>query len=150
MTNATTSAPAWTATLTSPHNDPHLHVTIGSATLRLSLDLSRLLARQRRGGSLVSAAITEAVLLLRRRTGCAPAGRWARTSEDRNAFTVAIAELPGRCETCVHGCECRVGRDGCGHLDCRGVRTRELADSCPGVGLLTVSLRQMHLRNRGR
>ncbi|MEU7905291.1 hypothetical protein [Actinoplanes sp. NPDC049118] len=148
MPSVTVSAPAWTATLISPHTNPRLHVSIGSTTLRLRLDLGRLQARQRRSSSLVGAAITEAVLLLRRHTGCAPTGRWARETEDRNAFTVAIEEMPGRCETCVHGCGCRVGHDGCGHLGCPGVRARELADSCPGIAVLMARPRARDLRTR--
>jgi len=150
MTRTTVSAPVWTATLTSPLNRPRLHVTIGATTLRLHLDLGRLDASLRRGDSLLGAAVAEAVALLRRHTGCAPAGQWARTREDRNTLMVVIEEMPGRCETCVHGCTCWVGRDGCAHLGCPGVRPRGLANSCPGVEVLIPRPRARHLRNRGR
>ncbi|SDT74244.1 hypothetical protein [Actinoplanes derwentensis] len=135
MISATVSAHAWTATLTNPHTDPCLHVTVGFATVQFRVDLARVITRSR--GSLVSAVATEAVRLLRRKTGYAPTGSWARTSTDRNAFTVPIAEMPGRCETCVSRCECRAGSDGCEHLGCRGQRTPDRANTCPGVAVLT-------------
>jgi hypothetical protein len=131
--------PAITATLITPHTRPILRVTVGSATVEIPIDLNAVIGRTT--GPIVPAVAREGARLMRRQLACAPVGDWRRTRPD--AYTVAVGELPGRCETCVHGCTCRVGRDGCEHLRCPGVRSRELADSCPGAVLMTASARQL-------
>jgi len=139
MTSATEYDPAITATLVTPHTQPMLWITIGGATVSIPIDLSSVMARTR--GPLLPAVAREGARLMRRKLACAPVGEWRRDGTD--AFTVEVHELPGRCETCVHGCECSPRRDGCEHLGCRGVRTRALADSCPGAELMTASARQL-------
>lgn len=121
-------APEITATLVTPHTHPLLRVTVGAATVEIPIDLNAVIGRR----------------LLRRKLACAPVGDWRRTRP--GAYTVAVRELPGRCDSCVQGCECRVGRNGCEHLGCRGVRSYELADSCPGAELMTASARQLAAR----
>lgn len=131
--------PEITATLVTPHTHPLLRVTIGGATVDIPIDLHAVIGRTT--GPLVPAVAREGARLMRRRLAYAPVGDWRRTRPD--AYTVVVGELPGRCDACVHGCACRVGRDGCEHLGCPGVRSRELADSCPGAVLMTASARQL-------
>lgn len=141
MTSTPEHAPAITATLVTPHTQPLLRVTIGGATVEIPIDLDRVRTRRRTTTPLLPAVALEGARELRRQLACAPVGEWRRNGA--GAFTVAVVELPGRCETCVHGCDCRSGRDGCEHLGCRGVRTRAVADSCPGAELMTASARQL-------
>lgn len=137
MTSTTASVGTMTATLTSPHTDPYLTVVVGDASFRLRVNLDRAVARST--GPLLLAVVREAVWLLRRHTGYAPDGRWARLNDAPGSFAVGIREIPGRCEACVHGCRCQAGGQGCAHLGCRGARSAALADSCPGAALLTVA-----------
>ncbi|MFI7608466.1 hypothetical protein ACIBTV_25400 [Micromonospora sp. NPDC049366] len=126
-----------TVTVTDAHTDPYLRLTTADGgSLGLPIDMHRALSRARRNTPIVVAVLAEAERLLRRHTGCVPAGQWAWTDSRRGSFAVGVAELPGLCEMCLHGCDCHRNSDGCGHLGCRAARGSELMNTCPGVSVL--------------
>lgn len=147
MTNATAPIRTMSATLTAALTDPQVNVDLGGASMRLPVDLGRVTARST--GPLLFAVVREAVRLLRRHTGCAPEGRWVRLDESLGTLTVGLQEIPGRCATCVHGCDCKPGSDGCAHLNCRFVQAPAMPNGCPGAALLTgPALRSPAARSR--
>lgn len=57
-------------------------------------------------------------------------GDW--TTGGAGRYIATVEPHPLRCETCVSGCECEPGSDGCGHHGCWQAAD-DLRDTCPGV-----------------
>jgi hypothetical protein len=51
-------------------------------------------------------------------------------------ITATLEPHPTRCSTCVDGCACEVGSDGCGHRGCWGNPDPAVKDSCPGMAAM--------------
>ncbi|MGK5677646.1 hypothetical protein [Actinoplanes sp. URMC 104] len=137
--------PPISATLHAAHTRPVLHVTVGGATVELPIDLHGVIARNRTHRPLVEAVAVEGAKQMRRSLGYAPAGAWRRDRKT-GGFTVPVAEIPGRCETCVSGCACTKGSDGCEHLGCWGRGAYVKRNSCPGAALMTAPARQLRAK----
>ncbi|MBQ1048459.1 hypothetical protein KBX50_08270 [Micromonospora sp. C51] len=159
MTNTTTAAPiaprttVGTATIAALHTDPYVAVNLGGVEYRLNIDLARVFERTSR--PIVEAVVVEAQRLMRRHVGYAPApGSRAQFDNRRGTLTFAVAEIPGRCDTCLHGCACQPLSDGCAHYRCRAFPAPDLVNSCPGVAVINPprpqrpTTRHAHLAHR--
>ncbi len=137
MTN--TSAPQVTA---------DIEVTqLGTAYLRVSVDGDQL-AFEINPHTLKLRMISvtdEAERLLQRHAGYRPATAWA--TDEHGHLTASVAEITGRCTTCVHGCGCGIDGPGCGHYGCPAA-SAELANTCDGAAL-AVAAKRTYPRRRG-
>lgn len=73
-----------------------------------------------------------AARLLQKHAGYTTTGAW--TEGENGRLTAPVAEIAGRCRTCVHGCGHGVGDTGCGHWQCLAA-TPEIANTCDGAAL---------------
>jgi len=74
----------------------------------------------------------EAARLLQRHAGYQPSSEW--TPDDHGHLTATVAQMTGRCITCVHGCGCEIGSTGCGHYQCPAA-SAAVANTCDGAAL---------------
>lgn len=74
----------------------------------------------------------EATRLLQKHAGYAPASDWM--VDDHGHLTATVAEITGRCTTCVHGCGHTIGDTGCGHYGCPAAPAGH-ANTCDGAAL---------------
>jgi len=74
----------------------------------------------------------EAERLLQRHAGYRTTTGWA--TDERGRMTATVAEISGRCSTCVHGCGCAIDGPGCGHYQCPAA-SPEIAHTCDGAAL---------------
>ncbi|MEU4220360.1 hypothetical protein [Actinoplanes sp. NPDC026623] len=107
------------------YGDPFLRVTVDgeAVTVRINPHLLRL-----HGQSVTD----EAERLLQRHAGYRTTTGWA--TDERGRMTATVAEISGRCVTCVHGCGCSIDAIGCGHYQCLAA-SAEIAHTCDGAAL---------------
>lgn len=74
----------------------------------------------------------EAKRLLQRHAGYEPTTKWTTGADGHMSATVA--EMTGRCATCVHGCGCELGSTGCGHYQCPAA-SADIVHTCDGAAL---------------
>lgn len=143
-------------TTSTPAPGTDLHVTaeievtgVGTAYLRVTVDGERIafeinphLMRLYR-----QTVIQEADRLLRRHAGYEPASAWI--SDEHGHLTATVAEISGRCVTCVHGCGCEIGGIGCGHYQCPAA-SAEVANTCDGAALALGAKRPSYRRRPRR
>lgn len=136
-----------TAEIITPRvGDPYLLVVVDGEKVVVSIrEHLRLLHEQ--------TVTDEAARLLQRHAGCQPVSDW--TADENGRMTATVAEMTGRCATCVHGCGHSATTTNCGHYRCPG-RTTDTAhaNSCDGaaiaLGAKRPSLRSIAGRNFNR
>lgn len=103
----------------------YLHVVVDGDLHSFKLDRHLLRLREQ-------SVQDEATRLLQRHAGYKPASAWTEAVPGR--LTAPLAEIAGRCLTCVHGCGHGVGDKGCAHWQCLAA-TPEIANTCQGAVL---------------
>jgi hypothetical protein len=146
----TASAPATSTTGADPtvtaeievigNGAAHLLVTVDGERVRIEINrhLTRLYQQT---------DTEEATRLLRRHAGYEPTSAW--TIGEHGHLTATVAEISGRCVTCVHGCGCEIGSTGCAHYQCLAA-TAEVANTCDGAALALDAKRPSYRRRPRR
>lgn len=121
------------------YGDAYLRVTVdGEAlTIRINQHLLRLHEQS---------VTAEAERLLQRHAGYRPTAGWA--TDEHGHMTASVAEISGRCITCIHGCGCSIDGPGCGHYQCPSAND-EIAHTCDGAAL-AISAKRPALQRRPR
>lgn len=103
----------------------YLHVAVDGDKHAFKLDPHLLRLRQR-------SVTDEAERLLQRHAGYRPASAW---TEVDGRLAAPVAEIAGRCLTCIHGCGHGVGDTGCAHWQCLAAKGTPLGSTCDGATL---------------
>lgn len=114
-----------------PTGDAYLRVAVDGDTVAFRINPNSLRLRK-------ITVTDEATRLLQRHAGYAPATDWA--TDERGHLTASVAEITGRCTTCVHGCGHTIGDTGCGHYQCPAAPAGH-ANTCDGAALALTAKR---------
>jgi len=120
------------------HGTPYLSVNIDGEKVTFEINPHFL---KLRGQSTTD----EAARLLKKHAGYEPVTGW--NTDETGRLTATVAELTGRCTTCVHGCDCGIDGPGCDHYKCPAA-TAETANTCDGAALALTAKRPPYPRRR--
>jgi hypothetical protein len=139
-TTATVTAPATADIEVNPTGEAYLRVVVDGELTAFRINLGALTLRR-------TTVTEEAARLLQRHAGYKPATEWA--TGDNGHLTATVAEMTGRCTTCVHGCGHGIGDTGCGHYQCPAA-SAEISHTCDGVTLAVTARRTYPYAPRNR